>query len=171
MKKKFATMILLFSTITSSSYIYANGIDIKDKSMASTYLQDDYADFAIPTNEIPEDMENVIKEDNKVILTLNESVALVEGKTVQLLTSPKVIDGVTLLPLRFIGDQVVDATITWDQVTKTVTIIKGDTTVIVTMDSKIAIVDGLEIELVVAPKIINNTTLLPLRSYLTSLPL
>ena len=99
----------------------------------------------------------------KVILTLDVATAQVEGETVTLASPPTVIKGVTLLPLRFIGDHVVGAATNWDPVTKTVTIIKGDTTVVVTIDSNIATVNGMEVELPVPPQIINNTTLLPLR--------
>lgn len=163
MKKKFALAILILSTIANSSYIYANETDITSESTTSTYLQDDHDNFVIPVDEVPSELEPNTKEENKVILTLNESVAMVKGKPVTLLTPPKVINGVTLLPLRFIGDHVVGATTVWDQIAKTVTMTKGETTVIVTMNSKTAIVDGLEVELTVPPQIINNATLLPLR--------
>lgn len=100
---------------------------------------------------------------NKVILTLNSKIAIVEGEAVELLTSPVVINDTTLLPLRFVADQVVGANVDWNKETQTVTITKDGTEVIVTIGSKIAKIDGLELELMVAPIIDNNTTLVPLR--------
>lgn len=100
---------------------------------------------------------------NKVILTLNSKTALVDGKTTELLTAPVVMEGTTLLPLRFVADQVVGANVGWNSETRTVTITKDGTEVIVTIGSKIAKVDGLELELLAAPMIDNNTTLVPLR--------
>ena len=100
---------------------------------------------------------------NKVILTLNSKTALVDGEAVELLTAPVVIENTTLLPLRFVADQVVGANVVWDSKTKTVTITKDGTEVVVTIGSKIAKVDGLDLELLVAPRIDNDTTLVPLR--------
>lgn len=123
-------------------------------------------------NQIPPDSgEEEIKtpettdEDllNKVILTLNSKIALVDGKATELLTAPVVMEGTTLLPLRFVADQVVGANVGWNSETRTVTITKDGTEVIVTIGSKIAKVDGLELELLAAPMIDSNTTLVPLR--------
>lgn len=123
-------------------------------------------------NQIPPDSgEEEIKtpettdEDllNKVILTLNSKTALVDGKATELLTAPVVMEGTTLLPLRFVADQVVGANVGWNSETRTITITKDGTEVIVTIGSKIAKVDGLELELLAAPMIDNNTTLVPLR--------
>lgn len=101
--------------------------------------------------------------ENKVILTLDSKTAIVDGQKEALITPPKIVDGTTLLPMRFVAEKVVGATILWDQPTKTVTMIKGDRTVSVTIDSKTALVDGVPTELRVAPIIENNTTLVPLR--------
>ena len=100
---------------------------------------------------------------NKVIVTLNSKTALVNGKPVELLTAPVVIEGTTLLPLRFVSEKVVSAQVDWNSATKTVTITKDGTEVSVTIGSKIAKVDGLELELLVAPIIEHDTTLVPLR--------
>ena len=159
MRKKFLAAMLTFFMITSSP-IYANEAQVLSENI---FAEDDEAEFIIPTDEIPNELDPIIVQDNKVILTLNKTTALVEGKTIELLTPPKVIEGVTLLPLRFIGDHVIGATTIWDQATKTVMISKGDTTVRVTVDSKSAFINGLEVELNIPPQIINNTTLLPLR--------
>lgn len=123
-------------------------------------------------NQIPphitdeeETMPGTTDEDllNKVILTLNSKTALVGGEAVELLTPPVIVNDTTLLPLRFVADQVVGANVDWNKETQTVTITKDGTEVIVTIGSKVAKIDGLELELMVAPIIDNNTTLVPLR--------
>ena len=123
-------------------------------------------------NQIPphitdeeETMPGTTDEDllNKVILTLNSKTALVGGEAVELLTSPVIVNDTTLLPLRFVADQVVGANVDWNKEPPTVTITKDGTEVIVTIGSKVAKIDGLELELMVAPIIDNNTTLVPLR--------
>ena len=100
---------------------------------------------------------------NKVILTLNSKTAFVDGQAVELLTAPVVVEGTTLLPLRFVADQVVGANVDWDSKTRTVKITKDGTEVVVTIGSKIAKVDGMELQLIAAPMINNGTTLVPLR--------
>lgn len=100
---------------------------------------------------------------NKVILTLNSKTALVDGEEVELLTAPKIVNDTTLLPLRFVGEQVVGAQVDWDSQNKTVTIKKDGIEVIVVIGSKIAKVDGLECKLLTEPVIENSTTLVPVR--------
>ena len=114
--------------------------------------------------EVPP-IQEILDENlkNKIVVTLNSKIAWVEGEPVELLTAPVVIKGTTLLPLRFVGEKVVGAQVNWDSATKTVTIIKDGTEVSVTIGSKIAKVDGLELELLAAPIIENDTTLVPLR--------
>ena len=133
--------------------------------------EDNHAEFEIPIVEGNEeelessDNENTVPtvDDNTVILTLDVAKAQIGSEVVNLPAPPTVIDNVTLLPLRFIGESVIGAEPIWDATTKTVTITKGETTLIVTMGSKIATVNGMEVELAAAPQIINNSTLLPLR--------
>lgn len=115
----------------------------------------------ITTNEI--DNTQTVDTSNKVILTLDSNVAIVDGQEQTLLTPPTVVNNTTLLPMRFVADQVVGAQVEWDQAAQKVTMTKDGTVVTVTIGSKIATVDGLEIELQAAPIVKNNTTLVPVR--------
>lgn len=146
----------------SMPYTYANELNTQDiqieENEEQVIEQDDEVDFEIPTDE-----EQLVDSSGKVILTLDTKFALVDGEEIELAAPPTVINDTTLLPLRFIGDQVVGALTEWDATTKTVTITKEDTRVVVTIGSKIATVDGMALELIAAPEIINDTTLLPLR--------
>lgn len=109
-----------------------------------------------------------IKEENienKVILKLNDTLAIVGGVKENLFAPPTVINGTTLLPMRFVAEKVVGGKVDWDSKTKTVTMEKGDTVIKVTIGSKIAVVNGKQIELLVAPIIKNDSTLIPLRFF------
>lgn len=106
---------------------------------------------------------SVVNKGNQVVLTLNTTTALVNGEEMSLLSPPTVIQNTTLLPLRFVANQVVGAQVDWNSETQTVTITKNGTVVTVTVGSKLATIDGLEVELEVAPIIQDGVTLLPVR--------
>ena len=77
-----------------------------------------------------------IKEENienKVILKLNDTLAIVGGVKENLFAPPTVINGTTLLPMRFVAEKVVGGKVDWDSKTKTVTMEKGDTVIKVTI--------------------------------------
>lgn len=119
----------------------------------------------VNTNENTNEENTIVDENltNRIILTLDSKIAIVDGKEQELITSPIVVNNTTLLPMRFVADQVIGAEILWDQATQTATMTKDGTTVSVTIGSKVAIIDGLEIELSAAPVVKDNTTLVPLR--------
>lgn len=61
------------------------------------------------------------KGDTKITLTVGQKTAVVNGKPVTLDTAPKVADGTTLVPLRFIS-QSLGAKVSWDQENRTAAI-------------------------------------------------
>ena len=107
--------------------------------------------------------ETVTQMGNQVILTLNTTRAVVNGKETSLLSPPTVIQNTTLLPLRFVANEVVGAQVEWNSETQTVTITKNGTVVQVTIGSHTAMIDGLPVELEVTPMIKDGVTLLPVR--------
>lgn len=117
------------------------------------------------SEENSDSIENPISEDllNKVILTLDSKVVLVDGKEIILSTAPKVINNTTLLPLRFVAEQVIGAQVDWNSESKEIIITKNGTQVVLANQSKIIKVNGVESELLTEPIIDNNVTLVPLR--------
>ena len=103
--------------------------------------------------------------ENKVILKLNDTLAIVGGVKENMFAPPTVINGTTLLPMRFVAEKVVGGKVDWDSKTKTVTMEKDDTIIRVTIGSKIAVINGKQVELLVAPIIKNDSTLIPLRFF------
>jgi hypothetical protein len=79
--------------------------------------------------------------------------------------APYIKDGRTFLPLRYVANAlgVNDDNIIWDPVTKAVTIFKGDRIAQVTIGSKTMLVNGVTINMDVAPEIADGRTMLPIR--------
>ncbi|TYQ17698.1 UNVERIFIED_CONTAM: copper amine oxidase-like protein [Acetivibrio alkalicellulosi] len=75
---------------------------------------------------------------------------------------PVVINGVTLVPVRVITEAF-GAKVDWDGNTRCVTLDYSQVIIKLYIDNKKAIVDGYEIELLEAPRIINDRTMVPLR--------
>lgn len=175
------------SLIMGSQCLYATETQPADNTDVQQQNHiDDHADFEIiqDNNMVSETDENTNNETpndeivsgdtsntgitnmdlmNKVVLTLDSKVALVDGVEYELSSPPTVIENVTLLPMRFVADQVLGAQVDWNADTQTVTMTKDNKTVSVTIDSKVAMVDGLELELQMPPVVKNSTTLVPLR--------
>lgn len=113
---------------------------------------------AVSENEVTSEQKG-----NQVVLILNTTKATVNGEETSLLSPPTVVQNTTLLPLRFVVNQVVDAQVEWNSETQTVTITKNGTVVQVTIGSHTAYVDGMPVELEVTPMIKDGVTLLPVR--------
>lgn len=75
---------------------------------------------------------------------------------------PVIVDGRTLVPTRVIFEAM-DGTVKWDSASKKVTIDIQGKTIELTVDSKIAYINGTKKEIDVPAKIINNRTMVPVR--------
>lgn len=63
----------------------------------------------------------VTKDNTNLVLTINSNLVTVNGKSTQLEVPPQLIDNKTMVPLRFISEQL-GAEVTWDEVEKSVLI-------------------------------------------------
>lgn len=86
----------------------------------------------------------------------------VNGKKPVFDTPPVIKDGRTLVPVRAIV-MALGADVKWDAENKEITIVKGETVIILQLDSKTALINGEEYELDVPAKSVNARTVLPLR--------
>jgi hypothetical protein len=75
---------------------------------------------------------------------------------------PMIVNGVTFVPLRFIGEAL-GADVTWNEALKVVFLAKGSSRVQLSIGSKLAIIDGRITQLLEAPFIQNERTMVPLR--------
>lgn len=132
--------------------------DANGESEDSTDITED------PTDSIVDPTDSTgVGTTNQVILTLGSTTAIVNGESYKLTVPPKAVDGRTVLPLRFVVDQILGADVTWDAETKTVTVQKEGTEVIVQVGSNVGSVDGMPLELEVPPIVEDGTTMLPVR--------
>jgi hypothetical protein len=92
----------------------------------------------------------------------NESQAWVNGDCHILDASPYITEGRTLVPIRFISDQL-DFRTTWDSAEKRVDITKDNTSIKLWIGSKNAWIDDDSFILDVPPEITNDRTFVPLR--------
>lgn len=88
---------------------------------------------------------------------------LLDGKQIQFDQPPIIQDGRTLVPLRAIFEAM-EATVLWDDATKTVTSIKLETTIVLKIGDNILKKNSDEIELDVPAQIVNGRTLVPARA-------
>ena len=76
--------------------------------------------------------------------------------------SPVIIDGYTLIPLRALAEKL-GFSVEWFAEDQTVYVRKGSDILMLTVDMKIAGVNGNPVEIPVAPKLVNDRAMLPLR--------
>lgn len=87
---------------------------------------------------------------------------IVDGKVADCDVPPVIENGRTLVPVRALFESL-DAKVGWDARTKKITILYGETEILLFADSVVAIVDNLYKELDVSAKIIDSRTMIPVR--------
>ena len=98
----------------------------------------------------------------------DEIKVYLNGQQVQFDQKVIIVEGSTLVPMRAFFTSL-DASVIWDQSTRTITSNRGDVEIKLTIDSDIAYRNGKEILLSTPAKIINNSTYVPLRFVGTAL--
>lgn len=98
------------------------------------------------------------------LLTVSASAVNLYVDTAKIDTDvpPVVIDGRTLVPVRAIFEAL-GATVEWDQETQTATGVKGDTTIVITIDDTTAYVNDEAKTLDVPAQLVSNRTMVPAR--------
>lgn len=86
----------------------------------------------------------------------------VDGVQLKTDQPPVMVQGRVMLPLRAIFEAL-DASVYWDQKNQSVTGIKGDTTVVLKIKSKVATINAERVTLDVPAQIINGRTMVPVR--------
>ncbi len=106
--------------------------------------------------------------ENVIILTIGEAEAMVYGEEKTNDVAPKITKDRTMLPIRFVAENL-GADVAWDAETRTVTITDGETTIKLTIDSDVALVNGEEVKLDSEAHIENDRTYIPVRFVAESL--
>jgi len=97
----------------------------------------------------------------EISFKVGDEILKINGEDVKV-EKPVVINGVTLVPLRVITEAF-GAEVNWDGQQRCVTLNYSQVTIKLYIDKKEAYVDGVAIELLEAPRIINDRTMVPLR--------
>lgn len=106
------------------------------------------------------DFDNI--RNNDEYKKMMEISVIFGGEWVEFDVAPIVIDGRTLLPVRKVFE-CLGAEVTYDDVTKTAIAKKDDTEIRITIDEKVAKVNGEDKELDVPAMVLNGRTLVPVR--------
>lgn len=106
-------------------------------------------------------------EANQIILTIGEKTAKAFGETKTNDVAPKIVNDRTMLPARFVAESI-GAKVDWDEEKQLVTIVgvnekNEEVTILITIDSDIALVNGKEVKLDSPAFIENDRTYTPLR--------
>jgi hypothetical protein len=108
---------------------------------------------AIPVNYIPK---------TKIVIQVGNTTGLINDKTVKLDAAPKIVNGRTLVPLRFVAEAF-GAEVKWNSVFKLVIIKLGDKEIILQIGTGYASVNGVKYNLDTAPSISSGVTFVPIR--------
>lgn len=100
-------------------------------------------------------------------MMIDNQIAIVNGIQYTLPVAPYIQKGNTVVPLRFIGETVeADLNFSVNPTSKEVQAVfcrVDNTTIMLTIDSTIAYVNGKKVDLIISPQIKHNTTVVPLR--------
>ena len=113
--------------------------------------------------EDKEDGKNTyVAPKDAIVLTIGNKTAYVFGEIEESDVAPKIANSRTMLPARLVSEAL-GAVVAWDGEARTVTITKGDVTIVITIDSDIALVNGEEVKLDSPAFIENDRTYTPMR--------
>lgn len=161
-KKKFTLMLALAVFMGTFSTSFADEVK-KEEDIFPEQIEEIQKIEAL--EEINEKQEvRDFGNQKEMILQLDSTLALINGEEHTLTARPKVIEGSTYLPLRFMGDMLLEAAVEWDASSRRVTITKDTTKVEVTIGKNKAYINGDEIVIDNPPIIVDNITYLPLRT-------
>ncbi|RTE10329.1 copper amine oxidase N-terminal domain-containing protein [Paenibacillus whitsoniae] len=85
-----------------------------------------------------------------------------DGEPLSFSTPPFIQEGVTLVQFRPLFEKL-GLHIVWDAETRTITGSKGDLSIVLQINNKTATINGVQFELEVAPQIVNDDTVVPIR--------
>ena len=157
MKKTFTQILAMLIFASSSLTTFANPVkDINNPQVNQVE--------AVPPIDTQGEETPQTGIQRELILQLDSTLAWINGAEHTLTARPKVIEGRTYLPLRFMADILLEAGVNWEAEAKKVTIIRGGKKVEVTIGKQEAYINGDQIQLTNEPIILESKTYLPLRA-------
>lgn len=147
--------MLLPSTVMGAEASNAIKLFLNDKKLVSTEVQPRIVagNTIVPVRIIVEEIGarvtwdekarkvTIVKDDTNIQLVIDSKTALIKGKKVTLEVAPLIDNGNTMLPLRFIGEQL-GIEFTWDASTSSVRMFKKDEDDSKPVTGPVDVVDG-----------------------------
>jgi len=130
---------------------------LMNQEQQTVQAQENILSYTDGDQEEVEELINLYKQQNK-----KQFKAFVNGKQPKFDVPPQLVNGRTLVPFRAMAEAL-GAEVSYDQASRTVSIVKGDTTVTFVLDEKTANVNGQIKKLDVPSTTIENRTVIPLR--------
>lgn len=106
--------------------------------------------------------EASVVKSNEANYTLYHGKVRTKGREVKFDVSPVIKSGTMLIPVRAVVESL-GADVNWDAATNTVTITKGDTTIVFDLNSSKVYVNGTEVTISMPAMEISNRTFVPIR--------
>lgn len=117
-----------------------------------------------PTDDAENESEAAdIPAPNTVRLTIDSLQATVRGEDRLIDAAPYAVNGTTMLPLRFIAQDILEAAVEWDAVTGLVRVRKDDIAITIDLTNGKIYSDGQPYMMAVPPEVRENRTFVPLR--------
>ncbi len=143
-----------------------------EPTYTETWSEPTYTDiWTDPVEPIPWDIpdltpaweEEASKPSTYVKLQIGNKTALVQDKNIELDVPPITINGRTMVPVRFLGEEALKARVDWDNYAQKATLTLEDKKVELVVGKSVGLVNGKEIPLDVPVTKIDGRVLVPLR--------
>ncbi|AST58611.1 copper amine oxidase [Thermoanaerobacterium thermosaccharolyticum] len=135
-------------------------------SLVAAKPRENHRNVTKPANAVTvksEDRQEAsVVKSNEANYTLYHGKVRTKGREVKFDVSPVIKSGTMLIPVRAVVESL-DADVNWDAATNTVTITKGDTTIVFDLNSSKVYVNGSEVTLSMPAMEISNRTFVPIR--------
>ncbi|MEQ6353796.1 copper amine oxidase N-terminal domain-containing protein [Lysinibacillus sp. M3] len=134
---------------------------------AGTYYIEVYSDYwanqySSGTYTLTAGYPNATTKSNEILLYLNSKTAYINGKSKTLAVAPFTKKETTLVPLRFVSEEL-GAKVDWNSKTNDITVQLNGSKIVLNTNSYLVTVNGSYKTLQVKPEVINGTTFVPLR--------
>ena len=175
--KKGATVTI---TVTPDAGYMLDKLTVTDKDgnkLALKNLGNGKYSFTMPRGGVEVDASfkefdgsepSVDTKETAIVLTIDSTLILIDDEYVVNDVAPIIRGERTVLPIRVIAEAL-GATVTWNEVEQTVTIMKGDITIVLYIGQAFALVNGDPVQLDAPAFIENGRTYLPLRFIMENL--
>jgi len=157
--KTLSCIILTFTLIFSTFNISAFAEPENDAYEEPGYF--DTTEESAEIFEIPYVDDTFILD--AVVMRPNIAEAELNGQTIIIPAAPFIIDGTTMIPVRFICQDILNASVSWDNALKLTTIKNGQYTVYMDLSAGTVAKDGVDYEMRLPPVNKNGATFIPLR--------